>query len=86
MDVEGVLRFWNEFSKWFLRMKGGPKDGEVSTTLVSLVNTRYSKNKNELRRMKEILEMITYFYVFIHRLSFLTITRVFSINFCGMKF
>jgi len=66
VNVEGVLRFWNEFSKWFLRMKGGSKDGEVSTTLLSLVNTRYSKNKNELRRMKEILEMITYFYVSIY--------------------
>ena len=66
VDVEGVLRFWNEFSKWFSRMKGGPKDGDISTTLLSVVNTRYSKNKNELRRMKEILEMITYFYVSIY--------------------
>jgi Type III restriction enzyme, res subunit len=66
VDVQGVLRFWTEFTKWFSRMKGGPKDGDVSTTLVSLITARYSKNKNELRRMKEILEMITYFYVSIY--------------------
>jgi len=66
VDVQKTLIFWNECSKWFSRMRGGAKDGDVPATILSLIGARYSKNKNELRRMKEIMEMITYFYVSVH--------------------
>lgn len=66
IDMEKTLQIWNEFRKWFTKMNGGAKDGDVPSTIVSLLTARYSKNKNELRRMKEILEMITYFYVSIY--------------------
>ena len=66
IDTQKTLIFWNEFSKWVSRMRGGAKDSDVPATIQSLISARYSKNKNELRRMKEIMEMITYFYVSVH--------------------
>jgi hypothetical protein len=66
VDIQKTLIFWNEVNKWISRMRGGAKDGDVPTTVLSLVTARYTKNKNELRRMKEILEMITYFYVSVY--------------------
>jgi hypothetical protein len=63
IDLQKTLQVWNEFSKWITRMRGGDKEGDVPSPVLSLISARYSKNKNELRRMKEILEMITYFYV-----------------------
>ena len=66
IDLQKTMIFWNEFRKWISRMRGGAKDGDVPSTILSLISARYSKNKNELRRMKEIIEMITYFYVSVH--------------------